>query len=214
MSEKVTHHSARETVFDVDVEKLARVYAQAGLDAAGDHKAQQSFVDELRDVVYEVLAKYPGLEKVFGSALVSSEDKLGVIDRVFGKSLSKTALNFVKVIARHGRLEILQAIVRRTIGLWSERLNQVTVRLELAHPIDAALQKEMIALIAKRLNKEPIVSVEINPDLIAGFVVRAGDRVLDASIRTNLERARHAMIEKAIAVIEQRPEKYVQGVSA
>jgi F-type H+-transporting ATPase subunit delta len=214
MSDGVTHSSAKEKVFDVDVEKLARVYAQAGLNAAGDLKAQQSLVDELTAVTKEVLDTNPALEKLFASALVSHEDKLGIIDRVFGKSLSEKSLNFLKVIGRHGRLEILRSIIRSANKLWVQRLNQVAVRLELAHAIDPALQQQMIDLIGKRLNAEPMVTVVINPDLIAGFVVRAGDRVLDASVRTNLERARHAMIDKAIEKIQQRPEAIFQSAEA
>lgn len=210
MSDGTQHHSAKETVFDVDVEKLARVYAQAGLNAAGDPEAQQRFMEELNDVVSTVLTKFPDLEKVFGSALVSNDDKLGILDRVFGKNLSASALNFIKVIAKHGRLGVLRQIIRSANALWQVRLNQVSVKLELAHPVDAALQQEMIALLGKRLEAEPLVTVTINPDLIAGFVVRSGDRVLDASTRTNLERARQGMIARAVEAIQQHPDRIFQ----
>jgi F-type H+-transporting ATPase subunit delta len=211
MAQRTSEHSSQETIFDVDVEKLARVYAQAGLDAAGDSRAQQSLVEELKQIETEVLLKHPGLEKLFASALVSQDDKLGIIDRVFGKSLSEKALNFIKVIGRHGRLEILRPIIHNLNKLWMQRQNQLAVTLELAHEIDPALQQEMIALIDKRLTADTIVTVKINPDLIAGFVVRAGDRVLDASVRTNLERARQSMVEKSIERIAQRPEKYYES---
>lgn len=214
MPHGISEHPAQETVFDVDVEKLARVYALGGLNAAGGRQAQQNLVDELKQIESDVLVKNPGLEKLFASALVSHEDKLGIIDRVFGKSLSETALNFLKVIGRHGRLEILRPIIHKVSKLWMERQNQLAVTLELAHEVDPALEKEMVELIDKRLTADTIVTVKINPDLIAGFVVRAGDRVFDASVRTNLERARHAMVEKAIERIAQRPDKYYQPTGA
>ncbi len=210
MSDATSQHLARETVFDVDVEKLARVYAQAGLNAAGEPQAQQSFMEELNDVVSTVLTRFPELEKVFGSALVSNDDKLGILDRIFSKDLSASALNFIKVIAKHGRLGVLRQIIRSANALWQVRLNQVSVKLELAHPVDAALQQEMIALLGKKLGAQPLVTVVINPDLIAGFVVRSGDRVLDASTRSNLERARLGMIARAVEAIQQNPHKIFQ----
>ncbi len=213
MSDGVTQHSASETVFDVDVEKLARVYAQAGLNAAGDPQAQQALVDELNAVVSEVLSKFADIEKVFSSVLVSNDDKVGILDRVFANSLSVTALNFLKVIAKHGRLGELRQIIRSANALWQVRLNEVSVRLELAHTIDEALQQEMIGLLAKKLKATPLVTVVINPDLIGGFIVRAGDRVLDASTRSNLERARQAMIAKAIEAIQQRPQTFLQEMA-
>jgi F-type H+-transporting ATPase subunit delta len=205
-----TSQLAEETVFDVDVEKLSKVYAQAGLNAAGDPTAQQSLMDELNSVLTEVLAKFPEVEKVFASALVSNDDKSGIIDRVFGKNLSPTALNFMKVIAKHGRLGILRPIIRSANALWQVRLNQISVKLELAHAIDESLQQHMIDVIGQRLGKKPLVTVVINPDLIGGFVVRAGDRVLDASVRYNLERARQEMVARSIEAIQRTPEKFQQ----
>jgi F-type H+-transporting ATPase subunit delta len=205
-----TSQLAEETVFDVDVEKLSKVYAQAGLNAAGDPAAQQSLMDELNSVLTEVLAKFPEVEKVFASALVSNDDKSGIIDRVFSKDLSPTALNFMKVIAKHGRLGILRPIIRSANALWQVRLNEISVKLELAHPIDESLQQHMIDVIGQRLGKKPLVTVVINPDLIGGFVVRAGDRVLDASVRYNLERARQEMVARAIEAIQRTPEKFQQ----
>ena len=55
MSESAKKQKVRETVFDVDVEKLARVYAQAVLDAAGDADAQAAVMEELKALVSEVL---------------------------------------------------------------------------------------------------------------------------------------------------------------
>lgn len=205
-----TSQLAEEKVFDVDVEKLSKVYAQAGLNAAGDPAAQQSLMDELNSVLTEVLVKFPEVEKVFASALVSNDDKSGIIDRVFSKDLSPTALNFMKVIAKHGRLGILRPIIRSANSLWQVRLNQISVKLELAHPIDDSLQQHMIDVIGQRLGKKPLVTVVINPDLIGGFVVRAGDRVLDASVRYNLERARQEMVARSIEAIQRSPERFQQ----
>ncbi len=210
MSDATSQQSTRETVFDVDVEKLARVYAQAGLNAAGDPSAQERFMEELNTIVSEVLTKFPALGRVFASALVSNEEKLGILDRVFDKNVSVTALNFMKIIAKHGRLGVLRQIIQSANALWQVRRNQVSVKLELAHPVDAALEQEMIDLLGKKLNAKPLVTIVINPELIAGFVVRTGDRVLDASTRTNLERARLGMIARAVEAIQQNPHKIFQ----
>jgi len=56
-----TSDTSRETVFDVDLEKLARVYAQAALDAAGDQESD--LLAELQAIVSEALDKHPDLEQ-------------------------------------------------------------------------------------------------------------------------------------------------------
>ena len=203
-----TKDSSRETVFDVDVEKLARVYAQAALDAAG--AKEDEVLEELQATVTEVLDNHPDLEEVFGSALVSQDEKIGMIDRVFGSSVSATTLSFLKVLTKHDRLGVLRQVVRVAGQLWEQRSNRVPVLVELALDLDDSLHKEIVNSLRDKLGIEPVVTTKINPDLIAGFVVRVGDKVYDASTRTSLEKSRQAMISRAMETIQNKPDQFLE----
>lgn len=207
-----TKDSSRESVFDVDVEKLAGVYAQAALDAAGDK--EDEVLEELQTIVSEVLDAFPDMEQVFGSALVSLDEKLEMLDRLFGERLSQTTLSFLKVLTKHDRLSVLRQVVRVAGDLWQERSNRVPVQLELAHDLDASLQKEVVESLRKSLGIEPVVTTKINPELIAGFVARVGDKVYDASTRADLERSRQAMIRHAVEAIQGQPEQFLDKSSS
>ena len=160
----MTNQSATgETVFDVDTEKLARVYAQAGLGAAGDNV--DGLMGELDSLVSEVLDKFPELEQVFGSALVSQEEKLGMLDRLFSGRLSTTTLNFLKVMAKHDRLGLVRHVVRSANVLWQERNNRVQVKVQSAFAMDAALTQELRNTLTKALDCEPIITTEVDPEL-------------------------------------------------
>lgn len=211
MSESETKRKARETVFDVDVEKLARVYAQAVLDAAGDAGDQAAVMDELQALVSEVLDRFPDFEQILASELISQDEKLEMIDRVFGGSLSATALSFLKVMGDHGRLGFLRQVVRSAQTVWAERNNRRNVRIELAQEAAPPLLQELVDKLQQSLGAEPVVTTVVNPDLIAGFVVRVGDRVYDASTRTSFERARSAMVARAIEAIQSRPEQFMEN---
>ncbi len=211
MSESDTKRKARETVFDVDVEKLARVYAQAVLDAAGDAGGQAAVMDELQALVSEVLDRFPDFEQILASELISQDEKLEMIDRVFGGSLSATALSFLKVMGDHSRLGLLRQVVRSAQTVWAERNNRRNVRIELAQEAAPPLLEELINKLQQSLGAEPVVTTVVNPDLIAGFVVRVGDRVYDASTRTSFERARSAMVARAIEAIQSRPEQFMEN---
>ena len=211
MSESDTKRKARETVFDVDVEKLARVYAQAVLNAAGDAVDQAAVVDELQALVSEVLDRFPDFEQILASELISQDEKLEMIDRVFGGSLSATALSFLKVMGDHGRLGFLRQVVRSAQTVWAERNNRRNVRIELAQEAAPPLLQELVNKLQQSLGAEPVVTTVVNPDLIAGFVVRVGDRVYDASTRTSFERARSAMVARAIEAIQSRPEQFMEN---
>jgi F-type H+-transporting ATPase subunit delta len=211
MSESDTKRKDRETVFDVDVEKLARVYAQAVLDAAGDAGDQAAVMEELQALVSEVLDRFPDFEQILASELISQDEKLEMIDRVFGGSLSATALSFLKVMGDHGRLGFLRQVVRSAQTVWAERNNRRKVRIELAQEAAPPLLQELVNKLQQSLGAEPVVTTVVNPDLIAGFVVRVGDRVYDASTRTSFERARSAMVARAIEAIQSRPEQFMEN---
>ncbi len=199
--------SSRETVFDVDIEKLACVYAQAALDAAGDQEGE--VLDELRTIVSEVLNKSPKVEQIFGSALVTIDEQIGMLDRLFAAKISVTTLNFLKVLTKHDRLDILRQVVRVAGQLWESRNNRVPVQLELALAGDQALQDEVLHTLRTNLGIEPVMTTTVNPDLIAGFVVRVGDKVYDASTRASLERSRQAMVARAVEAIQNTPDQFV-----
>jgi F-type H+-transporting ATPase subunit delta len=86
--------------------------------------------------------------------------------------------------------------------------------LETANPLDAALEKEILVAFGDVLGSDPIVTQRVNPDLIAGFVIRVGDRVYDGSIQTRLEQMRLNMIERAVDAIQRNPRQFFDNATA
>jgi F-type H+-transporting ATPase subunit delta len=200
-----------ETVMDVTVEQLARIYARAFMDAAAKSTNADSLVEESTSIVTDVLDHFPQLEQVLESALVSAEQKEELLNRVFGKSASTQVLNFLKVLSRHGRLELLRPIVREAKKLAAQRAGMADVEVRVVRELDAGLLQDLQSRLQKTLGKEPNLSIKIDPSLIAGIVVRVGDRVYDGSVHTQLERARQAMIARATDQIETKPDRFVSA---
>lgn len=202
-----------ETVMDVAVEQLARVYAQAFMGVAGKLPDADGFVEELKSVVADVLDRFPQLEKTLGSSLISLEQKEQTLDRVFGKNASPQVLNSLKVVSRHGRLDLLRPIVRQLEKLHREHSGMTDVEVRVAAELDASLLADLQKQLQKALGKHPVLNVKIDPSLIAGIVVRVGDRVYDGSLHTQLENTRQAMIERATEQIETSPHRFLSAVS-
>ena len=161
-----------------------------------------------------MLNKFPDLDEIFDSALISMDEKIAMLDRLFARQpsgqLSATTLNFLKVLTKHGRLGCLRDVVRSAEALWSDRNSRVQLELQLAHQLDDKLHEELIASLRDTLGIDPIVTTRIDADLIGGFVVRVGDKVYDASARTQLEKTRQAIIEQAVENIQSRPDLFKQ----
>jgi F-type H+-transporting ATPase subunit delta len=158
--------------------------------------------------VDDVLQSFPKLEGTFRSELVSPDEKVQLLDRIFRGRTSTQVLNFLKVLASHGRLGLLRSIARVLKKLDAERRGEYDVELRVALPIDASLESEIESRIRKRFEGEPVIRVVVDPTLIAGVIVRFGDRVFDGSINTQLEQTRRNMIDRATESIEMHADRF------
>jgi F-type H+-transporting ATPase subunit delta len=197
-----------DTVMDVSEERIGRVYAQAFMDVAAKSADATALVDEFGSFVSDVVEKMPRLKAILFSQLVAGESKEQMLDRMVKGRASVTVLNFLKVLARHDRLPLVATIAQQLEKLDAERRGITDVEVRLATETDDALLADIESRLRKALGREPAMHVTIDPDLVAGFIVRVGDRVFDGSIRTQLEHIRRAMIERATHGIETEPERF------
>jgi F-type H+-transporting ATPase subunit delta len=195
---------------DVTEEQIARVYAQAFLGAVAKHANVGDYVEEISAIVSDLLDPFPNLEDILRSALLAHEHKEQILDRVFGPLVASDVLHFLKVLSRHNRLGLLRLIARLVNKFYSEQRGQATVEIRVATALDESLRDAIRDQLQKKLGKEPVLNVVIDPSLIAGMVVRVGDRVYDGSVHTQLNNARKAMIARAVDLIEAGPERFLQ----
>jgi F-type H+-transporting ATPase subunit delta len=198
-----------ETVMNVTGERIARVYATAFMNVAAQSPNAAALVDEVGAVISEVLDNFPQLEETFRSALISHEQKEQLLDRMFANRASPEVLNFMKVLSKHGRLELLRPIARLLKKLHAERSGLTDVEIRVPIALDDALRREIEETLRKTLRTEPVIHERVDPSLIAGMIIRVGDRVFDSSIHTQLEHARRHMIELAVEKIETEPDRFV-----
>jgi F-type H+-transporting ATPase subunit delta len=208
MGEFIHANDAREAAFDVEAERLARVYAEAALGAAGGMAEQTALVEALEALRRDVLEPNPKVKELFGSELVSEDEKLALLDRVFGGRVTPLLLNVLKVLARHHRLGMVEDVIVAMKKMWEKRAGRERVQLVTANPLGPELENELLASLAKALGADPIVTASVDPDLIAGFIIRVGDRVFDGSMRTRLESMRKSMVARATEAIQTNPQRF------
>ncbi len=187
------------------------MYAKAFMGVAAKTSNTEALIEELKSIVADVLDHFPKLEEVLKSSLVSPEQKEALLDRVFSKGASIQETNFLKVLSRHGRLELIRPIARQAEKLFTEQSGIADVDIRIARKMDDDIRKVIEARVEKAIGMKPRCHVTVDPNLIAGIVVRVGDRVFDGSLQTHLENARRAMIDRATDQIETRPDSFVSA---
>jgi F-type H+-transporting ATPase subunit delta len=207
---KTPENSQQKQAFDVTVEQLARVYAKAALDAAEVKGTAEILVEELNELTTAVLDRFPQLETLLSTELISTDEKQQILNRTFSGRMTESSLGLLQVLAQHDRLVILREVIQSVQSLWEQRSGRVRVEVQFAVEPDPSLQQEVVTALKVLLQAEPILTTTLDPDLVAGFVVRVGDMVYDGSARTSLDRARQSMIARARESILQQPGQFVQ----
>ena len=94
----------------------------------------------------------------------------------------------MRLLAQNRRLPALSAIAEQYEILRAEAERTIKAELETALPISDGEQHRIAAALKNRLGREVELVVTTNRELVGGAVIRAGDLVIDGSIRARLER--------------------------
>ena len=95
------HSTQATTRLNVGAERVAKVYAQAIIEAADRNHCRREVLDELAGIVRDVLPAAPKARAVFASPRVTPEEKAAIIDRMAKGRVLPTTLHTLQVLARH-----------------------------------------------------------------------------------------------------------------
>jgi len=195
--------------FDVGAQRVGSLYARALLGAGNAANQTDAVLAELDALVDDLLTRWPDLQQVFASVMVSHDDKVAMLDRLFAGKLSPLTLNFLKVLAGHGRLGNLREIRAAAHELHNEQQGRVRVEVTTTVPLTGDAVTRITDSLRTLLKREPRLEASINPDLIGGLTLRVGDTVYDASVSTQLAKLREQMRRRSIQQIETAREKFL-----
>lgn len=160
--------------------KAASRYAKALLELA----IEQNKLDKIAaDMAY--LAKVNHDEKDFAvllnSPVVKADKKIAIFNELFGQ-FDELTTKFIDLIAKNRRESLLAEIAHSFEAQVKEYKGIVPVTLISATALDNATKDAIIAKVKGSVNGQPEITEVIDDELIGGFIVRMGDRQIDASI--------------------------------
>lgn len=200
---------AADLAADVTVEKIAEVYAEAFLKAVdAKNESMDDAVAEFDSFITDVLDANEKFEAVLKSAIIGADAKSGMIERIFQGNASPTFLSFLKVLARHSRLDIVRAVHRELRKLDDKRRGRIPVIITTAVELPEEAFDGIAESLSKKLGGEPIIRKAVDPNVIGGIVVRVGDTIYDASIASQLLNVRQNMIDRSTHEIQSRRDRF------
>jgi F-type H+-transporting ATPase subunit delta len=165
---------------------IARPYAKAAFEyarGANDFAAWSQALARLAEIVAD-----PRVAALTKSPQWGAADTAGLIIDIAGASLDAGMQNFVRVLTENHRLLLLQEIAAHYEEFRSAVENTVDVEVVSAVKLDAAQSDKLSAALAKRLKRNVRMKNSVDATLLGGAVLRAGDLVIDGSLKGRLER--------------------------
>ncbi|MCX7699637.1 MAG: ATP synthase F1 subunit delta [Gemmataceae bacterium] len=179
---------------NVKEQGVAQVYAEALYNAAARQGKTELIREQLQAMVLDLFGQDPLLEKFLAAGSIRRDAKREAIEKAFRGRADDLLVDFLQVMNRHGRLNLLRAVVAAYRELDDERSGRIRVEVRAAVPLSAEQEQKLRDFIARRFQRTPMIETRIDPEVLGGMVIRVDDWVFDGSVKTKLERLQNQLM--------------------
>ena len=181
--------------------RAANRYAKSLLLLAIEKKATEEIFADM-NVISDTIAANRDLEILLKSPVIKSDKKSVILEQIFSDRVSKISSEFIEILVRKNREGIIEVIADEFEKLY-KILNDVTVaEVRTARALDDQLRKEILNIVQKMADNKIELNEIIDPDIIGGFIVKVGDKQVDASVLRKLTEYRKSFSKNSyVAVI-------------
>ena len=169
---------------------VARPYAKAAFDFAVEANAIENWLEML---VFAAEVSKDDTIKGYLSGGASVEQAQDLFIKVCDVQLDSNGQNFIKIMAENGRLLVLPHVVTQFSELKAEHEKTVIVDVTSAVELTADKLTTLSAALEKRLARKVKLNCSVDANIVSGLVIKAGDMVIDGSVRNKLNRLAIAM---------------------
>jgi F-type H+-transporting ATPase subunit delta len=168
-----------------DTTTIARPYAEAVF-ARADETDKLDLWSEMLELLSAVVLD-PRMAGAAANPLFDREDLANLMLEIGGGRLTDEGANLVKLLIHNSRLTLLPEIARLFDELKAEKDRMLKVHVISAFALKPAQEKQLAESLKKKLGREVSITSEKDPELIGGVHIRAGDMVIDGSVRGRLQ---------------------------
>ena len=170
------------------MEEIAEVYSRSLFEVAQEHDVLDRVHDELGEFA-DAIDKNRDLQVFFFSPYFSAQEKKEGIDQAVEEA-DERFLHFLELLAERHRLPAIFRIRREYDRMWAEENRLLPVTVTTAVKLD----DDTVSDIGRRIEEQTGRTIEltstVDPDVVGGLVLQVGNMIMDASLKSRLERLR------------------------
>jgi ATP synthase F1 delta subunit len=175
--------------------EAARVYADALFEVAREKGKLDAIRDELGQFA-DALDGNRELRVFFFSPYFSSAEKAAGLRRAVSGA-DQELLNFLELLIEKGRMPEVFGIRRQLDELWKRENRRIDVTVTSAVELDRAVVERVGEEIERQTGQRVELASRVDGEILGGIVLQVGNMVLDASIRSRLEKLRKSVARAA-----------------
>ncbi len=172
---------------------IGQRYAQALFELGEKHNLLDVFYSDLQ-TINNVFKESQDLNSFMHHPSIPLADKKEVLETVFKNAVNDYTLNLVKLLIDRNRLFVLRSIVRQYGKILNKKRNIMEAEVITAVEISSEIKEKVKAVLGRILDKNVNIACKVQPEIIAGMIIKAEDRIIDGSIKTKLENMRKQLI--------------------
>ncbi len=163
-------------------------YAEAFLQVAENSKEIDKVISQAKEIL-QLWNESSDLREAMASPVLEVESKKAAIQKIFSKKITPSFLNFLKLLADRQRIGFLDSVLERLLEIYREQRNIALATVTSATALDEGQEEEILRKVQAIAGTENLeLNLQVDPNLIGGFVVNVGSKVIDASLAGQVRR--------------------------
>lgn len=166
---------------------IARPYAHAAFEFANELNTLDEWSVALQ--LLGVIAADPVMRSALSDPKITDEQLIDLVKSIGGETFkSREINNFIKLLIKNERLQFAPEMTKLFEDLYAQKKSVVGVEVISAHELAPEEADKIASAMQKRLGVSVEISARVDKTLIGGAIIRAGDMVIDTSLRGRLQK--------------------------
>ncbi|MAJ86758.1 MAG: F0F1 ATP synthase subunit delta [Cellvibrionales bacterium TMED148] len=167
-----------------ELHTLARPYARAAFEVACDSADLGGWSRRL--ALLGRVTQEPSIIELLSSPSLTGLKKASVLKEICGDDLDKSIENFLLILSENRRLQLMVQIAQQFEIMKANHEKAIDVDILAARQLEDEQLNKLNSVLAKKLGRKINMQVQLDQNLLGGVVIRAGDTIIDGSIRGRL----------------------------
>lgn len=173
--------------------ELTGRYAVALFDLADEGKALDAVAEDLM-ALRQALDGSEDMTRLVRSPVLDRDEQWkamsALLDKMKANDLTK---KFLGLVTANSRLFVLSGIIRAYLEKLASHRGEITADVVSAHPLTDSQVKALEDSLKKALGGKVALAPRVDPSILGGLIVKVGSRMIDSSLRTQLQKLKFAM---------------------